>query len=439
MKYLLLIGFLSLTIFSCRKDQPPGNSDYLETAKKALGDSLRSTDFTALDFEKAARLRVDSIGFFALRVPFKDKVPRTDFVIVKTDAWGHILNGKIVHLEGKASDEVKGEVRRKRWDGQVLLSSLDRKDAFQSPVVNGYITGYHQGWTYRAATEVVEGLMPEIIITYTRTSYGLSWSDMYMIQSLFGSGGGIASGYYTPFSGGGSGGAGDPWSGGGSAGSGSSDPVFLIDMETQDEDQPIDLEKFLNCFNAIPDADAICSIEIFADIPVDTDPDKMFNLGSQSPGHTFLNIRKSNGSQSVSQNIGFYPKYGWKTLLSYGPVEGKFVDNGQHEFNCGYKINVSPQQLKAALVQMIQSKDVEYDIDDFNCTDWALNVFNSAGGDLQVPFYNIPLDPSPGGTRMPNGVYKKLQELKALGGPNAANIQIGFLKGYAGNSTGPCN
>jgi hypothetical protein len=224
-----------------------------------------------------------------------------------------------------------------------------------------------------------------------------------------------------------------------SAGGETADPVMLVDMETQDENAPIDIEKFINCFNAIPDAGATCSIEILADIPVDTDPNKIFNFTSRSPGHTFLNIRKSNGTQSVSQNIGFYPKLGWKTLLSYASIDGKFVDNAQHEFNCGFKISITPQQLRSAFIMMQQYKDAKYDIANFNCTDWALDVFNAAGGNLHIPYDDIPGNPSPYGTRMPNGVYNKLQQMKTINDPRAGGITMNIVKGFAGNSTGPCN
>jgi hypothetical protein len=213
----------------------------------------------------------------------------------------------------------------------------------------------------------------------------------------------------------------------------------LVDIETQDVNAPIDVQKFINCFNAIPDAGSTCSIEIMADIPVDSDPNKIFNFDSKSPGHTFLNIKKSNGSQSVSQNIGFYPASGWKTILTNAPIDGKFVDNGQHEYNAGFKLSITPAQLQSALMEMLRDRNSKYDIDNYNCTDWALDVFNAAGGNFQIPLYDIPGNYPSTGTRMPNGVYNKLLQMKNSNDPRAGGIDIGFSKAFAGNSTGPCN
>ena len=61
------------------------------------------------------------------------------------------------------------------------------------------------------------------------------------------------------------------------------------------------------CFENIPDEGAICSIELFADVPVNSDPMVGFNLQTGSPGHTFLQLHKQNGKYGVIQNIGFYP------------------------------------------------------------------------------------------------------------------------------------
>jgi hypothetical protein len=441
MKHILLFSLVVVLILSCRKDLPPGDSGYLEMAKKTLKDSLDATGFEALDFSRAVRSRVDSIGFFALRVPFKGKEEKEDFVFLQTNAIGQVERGKIVHLKGEITEEGDGAIKRKRWDGTISLTSLDRKTVFQSPVVNGYITALHQGSVYRTMTEVVEGLMPEVIITYTiSSSYGLSWSDMYMIQSLLGSGGGIGSSYYSSFSGGGSGS--DPWgSGGGSTGSGSTGEnlVILVDKEYQDVNPAINVQQYINCFNNIPDAGSTCSIEIYSDIPVDNNSNSFFDISTMSPGHTFISISKVNGAQRVSQNIGFYPISGYKSM-TYAPTAGKLVDNARHEFNASLSMALTPAQLSTILLRVQQWSNLNYDVDQYNCTDWALDIFNSVrASKLDIPLYGIPGSPMTQATRTPQGLYQKLQQMMSSNDPEKGNITIGIIKGYAGGSTGPCN
>jgi hypothetical protein len=182
-----------------------------------------------------------------------------------------------------------------------------------------------------------------------------------------------------------------------------------------------------------------CSVEILTDIPVDTDPNRFFNVSNGSPGHTFLQIRKSNGAQSVSQNIGFYPNQGWKTMLNPSPLGSKVVDNGNHEFNASLKRQLTAEQLKNMLsLLQYKTKNSHYDIDDYNCTDFALDVFNSVAnsGKLEIPKFNIPIGINPAST--PQGLFQKLKSMKDSG-VESNNINIPGVKGWVANSSGPCN
>jgi hypothetical protein len=208
MKHPLLIFFFfaTLTIISCRKELQPTDAGYIETVRQGLTDSLQAADFAALDFSRAARSRIDGIGLFFLRIPFRQKNGQEDFVFVKTDEKGKIERGKIVHLNGAISDQEIGGATIKSWNGSISLASLDRSTVFQAPIQNGYITAFHQQNRYRTGSHEAEGkVMPEVIISYTIPSSreGASWTPWFMLQMLSGgsSGGGSAGGYYSDFSG----------------------------------------------------------------------------------------------------------------------------------------------------------------------------------------------------------------------------------------------
>lgn len=229
------------------------------------------------------------------------------------------------------------------------------------------------------------------------------------------------------------------------ASSGSTMPIIeqtiQADFENQFNNSPIDIEKYMKCFTNIPDSGAIGAIEIFTDIPVNSDPMKFFNWNNGSPGHVFIQLSKYNGSAFVTQNIGFYPESGWKTLLSPIPTPGKFVDNAHHEFNASMKINLGPAQLRTAVARILYlSGFVSYDIDGYNCADWALDIFNVAVKAEQrltdITRYQIPGGATP--TTTPQTIYIKLQQMKKSGGPMASGIMIPLL-GWVGSSKGPCN
>jgi len=445
MKPFLLLSIVSLFMLSCQKELQPDASDYLETVKKALNDSLSTNDFAALDFSKAARLSVDSTNFYALRVPFTGKAPQEDFVFLQTNSNGQVIKGKIVQLQGRISEAGGTTIKRRRWDGSISLASLDRKEVFASPIVDGFITAYHQQNGYRTLSQEPQGeMMPEVIITYVKANdQGYSSSSWYCLQSFLvsnesgGSSGG--GGYYSDFSGGSSGGGGSYTGGGSFTSSGTStDPVILIDKEAQDNNPAIDVQQYVKCFGTIPDAGSTCSIEIYSDVPVDNNPNAFFDLSTLSPGHTFISISKINGTQRVTQYVGFYPKSGYKAM-TYAPTAGKLVDNAKHEFNASLKMSLTPPQLTTVLMRVQQLSNINYDVDSYNCTDWALDIFNSVRmAKLEIPLYGIPDSPMTQGTRTPQGLYNKLQQMMNSNDPEKGNITIGILKGYAGGSTGPC-
>jgi hypothetical protein len=444
---LLLFGLIA-----CRKEIVTGVDPYLQKVQAVLKDSVTISDYMELDFQRAVLSKVDSAGLYYLRIPFKCKKLANDFVIVKTTRSGEIQKGKIVHLEGNAVENGEGKVRRRTFDGAVCISSLDRKTIFSSAIKNGFIEELHRG-TNNLRLDVVpeEDVLPEVVVIAYVNDYSYSISYWYMLESYFYDsydfGGGGDGGYY-----GSSDGSGGYYDGGGgyySGDGGSSDPYggvqqeqpILIDYETQEQNPSIDIQKFINCFKSIPDAGSTCSIEIFADIPVDSDPYKVFDFESGSPGHTFLQIKKSNGNQSVIQNIGFYPKDGLKTIATNAPIDGKFVDNGSHEFNASLKMNLSSENLNSTLTEILYlATFIKYDIDNYNCTDFALDVFNKTRvNKLEIPLYDIPGNYPSTGTRMPQGLYNKLKQMKDGKDPEAVNITIGIEKGWVATSTGPCN
>jgi hypothetical protein len=465
MRPLTFITLSLVLLVSCQKEiRTLHHSRYIENVKSALKDSLSQADYITLDFSKAILSKVDSASLYMFRVPLKGKNIKNDFVILKTDANGIVERGKIIHLEGNEVEYGDQKIKERKWNGTVSISSLNRNSVLNSSIDNGYIVALHAQGNSRTASEPIYPdpyiELPEVIVVaYIQPSGGISYSDWVWLESLFYDAGGMSTGgYYGSADGGGGGGTGGSYGGDtyyGSDGSSGGiyasvddydlplDPPILVDYEGQYADPAIDLDKYVKCFTNIPDAGATCSIEILTDIPVDNDPSKFFDWSNGSPGHTFLQIKKSNGSQFAMQNIGFYPVSGWKTTLTTAPIDGKFVDNSGHEYNASLKMNITPDQLNSALIHMqYLARFIKYDIDEYNCTDWAMDIFNHVRDPLKaltIQKYDLPGAAAPYGTSTPNGLYLKLQEMKNSGGPDASNVDIGFLKGYVATSNGPCN
>ena len=198
----------------------------------------------------------------------------------------------------------------------------------------------------------------------------------------------------------------------------------------------INLQKYINCFNAIPNAGATCTIKICADLPHNTEPDELVN-DNMEPGHAFLIMTKTNGNQTVTQTFGFYPAIGKKSIFS-SPVTSTIVDDGkqgfEHEYNASMIMNISVSNFNLTLSLATTAASLKYDLDGFNCADFALTCFNfNRNVPIAVPDWQI-INKNYGTT--PNGLYKKLQEMKAANGPEASSIQIGTFN--APKSHGEC-
>jgi hypothetical protein len=448
MKHTSLLFISIVTLFACHKEDIQEVNLFLHQVKTDLEQKMTPGDCAQLDYGKAVLSFVDSAQLYFLRIPFKGNTIHTDFVLLQTSREGNVQKGRIISLRGGHKEYEGDRVKRMVYNGHIAIYSLDRKNFMQSNISNGYIEAFHaQNNRLAGVVQPGEDVLPEVIVVaYVRHDFGISVSDWMYLQRFFyddidfsGS-----AAYYSPMEGGGGTYSGD-------YGSGYTDPlstdyglptapVIQVNYDAQADNGAIELEKFINCFTQIPDAGATCSIEIYADIPIDADPNKLLDFNSGSPGHSFIQIKKSNGGQSAIQNLGFYPKTGWKTGLTNAPIEGKFVDNGSHEFNVSFKMELNPNDFASTLTEILYLKNMMYDIDNFNCTDWALEVFNKTRTNkLQIPLYDLPGNYPSTGTSTPQGLYQRLKQMAEGNDPEAGNITIGFSKGWVAASTGPCN
>ena len=94
-----------------------------------------------------------------------------------------------------------------------------------------------------------------------------------------------------------------------------------------------------------------------------------------------------------------------------------------------YTISVSEAAFNNARNIALTSAAKKYDLNDFNCTNYAIGVFNAAmgGTGLQVP--NSPI-----GYKTPSSLYLRLSDMKTGG-----TAGISLTPSMAPTSTTPCN
>lgn len=88
------------------------------------------------------------------------------------------------------------------------------------------------------------------------------------------------------------------------------------------------------------------------------------------------------------------------------------------------------------MAQLNSASTKPYQVSFYNCTDFALQVFNAAGGNLTIPRHAIPGFEVDGGSNTPQGLYEKIDQLKNNGTAGAHTTRN---KEYTGDSKGPCD
>lgn len=214
-----------------------------------------------------------------------------------------------------------------------------------------------------------------------------------------------------------------------------SDPGIEYQMTTNGD--RIDIQKYFNCFDKLPSHNATYKVRLCADLVNNENPDELTKL--LKPGHAFLTMTKTNDGTSVSQSFGFYPEIG-KVSSFHQPVASQIEDNGatQHEYNAYIEFEVPNEASFNVMKNMAKSlgNSMQYDLNDFNCTDFALQVINagiSESEQIRVPDW---IGPSTGinyGTT-PNGLYKTIAGMKAQGKQN-----VGVGNWHAPTGNGSCH
>jgi len=415
---------LLISLASCKKEdtslQPqPSTASYIAIVQASLRDSLSPEDYSSLDFARSSASGIRSMHIKMLRIPLTSKSIATDFLVIKTDEAGHIITGRFIHIS-------KDTTERKSFTGTISYRTLKGKRVMQANFNHGHVERNQGGRASQLMAEEPEwdgGDLPPVVVTYSPSGGGFTYADWYNLIEMAGDDGYNYGSYYTPASGGGGGGS-------------SSAPAEQVDFEAPESKEAIDVNKYIKCFGTTQPASADYTITIAVDLPVDSDPSKFFNWSDASPGHTFIEFYKNGDGGLVQQNIGFYPNTSWKTVVGPDNIASKIADDGGHEYQAKYTIVVSPSQFQQAMNAAKTYSTHDYNVAEFNCADYALQIFKAAGGSLNVPQLQIPGFPSSDGSNTPEGVYDAIQSLVLSGNKNAvANGQ----KQWIGDSHGACD
>lgn len=423
MKRVMLILLAPALLFSCRKFAVPTNSP-ADMVRTILQKQLSPTDLAAVDYSTVKTGKLSnghSVYLVALQ---------KENIILDVDGNGAFVKGNIYQVSGSVA-KVKGAPK---FSGVFTRSDLQRGQSVHYSIENGVVKELHTftgvsvnsiGGGQRVNYECADCTLPEVVVSSSYSSGGISWSTWMSILAMFDMGSQYDYLSYD-FSGGGGGGGGS-----------STPPVVTIDPDAPENKDRIEPKKYTDCFGTVPDnSTTLYTVTISADLPTDGHPEIFYNWDERFPGHAFIELSKSTPYGGVSQEFGFYPTSSYKLITLENPTIGsKVVDDGGHEYQARYTISVTPAQFQAAINAVNAARD-SYNVGLYNCTDFALDVFNAAGAGFSIPRHSIPGFEVDGGSNTPQGLYEKINQMKNNG---TAGTTTTNNKEYAGSSKGPCN
>lgn len=442
--YLLTILVFSLV--ACKKDPidpsihlpvPPAYQDSLQAYIK---QQVNAADYASIDFNRCILSKQGAAWYWMLTQ--KQSAASTAFLLLQSDSGGHFAKGKWIELSVNPNEN--GLV-----NGSINISPLDRAYVTQSKISNGYIEAFHprlfsNNSKAESLPDPYQELQEVIVVAYRPSAVAdISYSTYMLFQSLMSDGGGGAynSGIYSFTEGSSGGGAGytDPST---ATGTYPSNDITL-NIEKSPYLPAINVDAWLQCFQAIPDNGANYSITLCADLPVDDDPSFNVNLYTGATGHTFLQLQKSNAGQSVTQVIGFTAQNAFTALIQADQfVPSKTVDNAGHKYDASLTMHLNGAAFATVMEKIKQlSASMPYSVTRFDCLDYDLAVINAIRGNDPLL---LPTVPQPGNayTMISTGerLYNLLEQKKAAGDSEAANIWLGNGAAvFAGSSHGPCN
>lgn len=181
------------------------------------------------------------------------------------------------------------------------------------------------------------------------------------------------------------------------------DPGFIITPSF-----PILLEKELTVFNN-DNLDAAYRITLGADVPNNKKPMRL--MYNQETGHVFLILQKINTitRDTIHKVFGFYPHKQRLSIFFKREVRSTIKDNSGREHDIGLSRALTQEQFESVLKLAVLYSKKKYNLNNFNCYDYALNIFNSVAGTDTLPvMYRRFAFFGKGGT--PCTIYKYLMQ-----------------------------
>lgn len=172
-------------------------------------------------------------------------------------------------------------------------------------------------------------------------------------------------------------------------------------------------------------------ITLCGDVPDNLRPHKVYF--KKESGHVFLILSMKDTvchTESVSTVFGFYPQRPASSII-FKNVRCEILDNSERSYDVQIKKKLSSSEFELILENAISFAQKKYNLNQYNCYNYALDVFNSLPGIEKLPVNKVrfPFIAGKGGS--PCCLYRDLAKLKQEGSVWAPFISFGFFKAPA--------
>jgi hypothetical protein len=171
----------------------------------------------------------------------------------------------------------------------------------------------------------------------------------------------------------------------------------------------------------------VYSITIAADIPDDKRPGKVYY--KKEPGHVFIILEQKDtiSGHSKAQVWGFYPVRPVSSVF-LRTVHCELNDNGKRKYDVRITRRLSADEFEVIKKQAIALAKKKYNLNKYNCYDYAIELFNSIPGVEKLPVTHVKFPFIFGRGGSPCGLYKDLQKLKTGNSGWAPAIEFGSFR-----------
>lgn len=168
------------------------------------------------------------------------------------------------------------------------------------------------------------------------------------------------------------------------------------------------------------------SIMLCADLPDNNRPARIHVR--DETGHVFIVLSKciSGSADTLRQVFGFYPRRPASCIV-FKNVRSLILNNGNREYNVSVSKEITAEEFRLVSNTAVKLASKRYNLNKYNCYDYALEVFNSLPSIEKIPLHHMRFPMLLGRGGSPCCLYKDLMLMKNNNSAWAPYISFGIF------------